>query len=206
MMTFEEAREKLHPYFDGELPSEERAALEAVLEREAGLRDELAELAAAQSLMNEAFDPALAGVNFDSFTDDVMDAIARESAAPERVETHWLDRLASALGLEGWLSPPLAGAMALAALLAVGFWFMPEPTMAPESGAVATGTPGPPSTGRRSMETEAIPAGRNAATVVSWEAANGRVEIAENTDDPDQPMVVWHIEEEVQAPGPDAGI
>ena len=47
MMTFEEAREKLHPYFDGELPSEERAALEAVLEREAGLRDELAELAAA---------------------------------------------------------------------------------------------------------------------------------------------------------------
>ena len=59
---------------------------------------------------------------------------------------------------------------------------------------------------RRPMETESVPTGRNAATVESWEVAQGRVKIDQNTDDPSTPLVVWHIIDEEGAPSGDTGL
>ena len=56
------------------------------------------------------------------------------------------------------------------------------------------------------METEASPPGRHAATVESWEVAQGRVEIDQNTDDPTRPLVVWHIVDEEGTPPVDTGL
>jgi anti-sigma factor RsiW len=50
---------KLAAYLDGELNSAERADLETRLEREPALRDRLAEIGEATSLVKEAFDPVL---------------------------------------------------------------------------------------------------------------------------------------------------
>jgi hypothetical protein len=146
-----------------------------------------------------------AAADLTGFADEVMARIAAE--VPHRVavvETRsesLLDRIASMLGLDA-RSMVMAGAFAAAAL-AWGLWTTaPSTPSAPQDGSrTAAGAPESPNSPtesvaprpRRGMELETASAGRNAASVQQVEVAHGRVVIDDNADDPDRPVVVWHI-------------
>lgn len=85
-------------------------------------------------------------------------------------------------GSEGAVSPKLAGPNE------------PGPRATPDEA---------PAPGRR-LDLEEEVAGRNAATVLSYEVAEGRVLIEGNESDPEQPVVVWHLSDDEAPPSEDA--
>ena len=212
-MTCEEVHEHLHSYFDGELPEEQVRHVESALAECPECQTDLDELVAMRAMMQESLVEPTRETDFSGFANQVMARIENEEAvevAPAETsaeEPGFLELLAA------WFTPPrLAGACAMA-LAAAFVWWPNAPSETTEPSASETiaatsseGTEQERRNRRRPMETETSPPGRHAASVESWEVAQGRVEIDQNTDDPTRPLVVWHIVDEEGAPPVDTGL
>ena len=203
-LTETETKNLLMPYADGELSHDEAQAVEAALATHPALRGELDELRSIHAFARDAFEAPVADVQLDGVYDAVMARIAAEdrAAAPAVVReaesagvwqrfTTWLGELVR-------FERPLALAGMAAAIVAVvvgATMFGGAPAGAPVAPgaelAVKT-TPG----SRRAPEGEHKSNGRNTAYVESWEVAKGKVIIDVNHEDPDQPMVLWHVVED----------
>jgi anti-sigma factor RsiW len=204
-MNCEQIQEQIGAYRDGELDPSMGALVEAELASCETCQVALRELEALEAMVERAVLEPAASVDLTGFTDEVMARIAAEapqkSPALEQTSESWIDRLASMLGLDA-RSLAMAGALAAAAI-AWGVWPSAQVT-APtpdEQVRAADGASNSASSGsdkatprpRRGMEFETASAGRNAASVQQVEVAHGRVVIDDNADDPDRPVVVWHI-------------
>lgn len=214
-MNCQEVHEQLHPFLDGELPPSEAALLEQSLGDCPDCQTELAEMRAVRSLAREAFETssarAVEAADFSDLFGGVMarleaegalrtapEAAAEPAVAASRREPSLLDRLMVWFGQALTFEQPMAslGLAAIVALMGAGVYWMqtqggagPGLDTAPRISHQGDTPRGP--TPRRGMELEH----RNAADVESVEVAAGRVEIDDATEDPDKPMVVWHIVE-----------
>jgi len=204
-MNCEQIQEHIGAYRDGELDTSTRASVEAELASCETCQAAYRELEALEALVERAVLEPAASVELTGFTDEVMARIAVEtsvkSPAPERSHESLFDRLAAMLGLDA-RSLVMAGALAAAAI-AWGVWpaaqvTSPTPEDVVRAAEGPSKSPANPSDKvaprpRRGMELETASAGRNAASVQQVEVAHGRVVIDDNADDPDRPVVVWHI-------------
>ncbi len=213
-MNCQEVHDQLHPFLDGELPSADAAALERSLADCPDCQTELAEMRTVRALSREAFETssarAVEAADFSGLFDGVMARLETEGAlrtaaepvaepaVAARREPGLLDRLMVWVGQALTFEQPMAslGLAAVVAMLAGGVYWMQmqsgagiAPVEAPRISHQDDTVRGP--TPRRGMELEH----RNAADVESVEVAAGRVEIDDATEDPDKPMVVWHIVE-----------
>ncbi len=204
-MNCEQIQEHMGAYRDDELDEDTRVAVASELASCESCQEAYRDLEALSGVVERAVLEPAAAADLTGFADEVMARIAAEvpgrSAAVETTSESLLDRIASMLGLDA-RSMVMAGALAAAAL-AWGLW--PTAPSAPTSqhdaartAAGAAKSPGEPSEKiaprpRRGMELETATAGRNAASVQQVEVAHGRVVIDDNADDPDRPVVVWHI-------------
>jgi anti-sigma factor RsiW len=204
-MNCEEIQEHMSAYRDDELDEATHAAIASELASCESCQEAYRDLEALSAVIERAVLEPAAAADLTGFADEVMARIAAE--VPHRVavvETRsesLLDRIASMLGLDA-RSMVMAGAFAAAAL-AWGLWTTaPSTPSAPQDGSrTAAGAPESPNSPtesvaprpRRGMELETASAGRNAASVQQVEVAHGRVVIDDNADDPDRPVVVWHI-------------
>lgn len=234
-MNCSEVRELLPPYADGELSPELEQSVRASLADCPDCAAELKELEAISALAREAFEAPVEGVSFDGFFDGVMARIEAEEAATEQaaaisgvpvtiegvpVMRETDQGLMSRFG--AWLKsiftferPLVSMASAAAIIVLVGGYFLlqggsGEPSIEVTPGQPAVTAPGDslanndPKPRRRGMETEGR--GLNAASVEEVEVAIGRVEIDENTENPDRPMVVWHIVDDNATSAPERGL
>lgn len=213
-LTKTETKKLLMPYADGELNPAEAKAFEEALAADPGLRAELDELRLIGAFAREAFQAPVADVRLDGVHGAVMARISSEVKAPE-ASAHtaapnaspglW-QRVTTWLGELVRFERPLALAGIAAAIVAVVVG-------ASMSGGSSTPAPGAPSNdlagttqpgARRGPEGEHKVNGRNTAYVESWEVARGKVIIDVNQDDPEQPMVLWHVVEDegTVAPAP----
>ncbi|MEC9072089.1 MAG: hypothetical protein VX938_06910, partial [Myxococcota bacterium] len=182
------------------------------------------ELVAMRAMMHQTLVDPVELADFSGFADQVMTRVeAEEGEKRTNVVVEQTPAPGLLEQLVTWFTPPrLAGACAVA-LAALFFWPGSPESMDKSTSEtsvtgrtdqaqwIASGGAGGSTTtkskrGRRPMETESVPTGRNAATVESWEVAQGRVEIDQNTDDPSTPLVVWHIIDEEGAPSGDTGL
>lgn len=211
-MTCEEVRDQLHPYFDGELPEAQVRQLESALADCPDCQADLDELIAMRAMMTEALVEPIREVDLSGFADQVLQRIETEEEAVTAPPVTAAEEPALLDQLMAWFTPPrLAGAFAVALAALVFLW--PGATSDPvEDAGVAETVADSSRAGtkeknrRRPMEIEASPQGRHAATVESWEVAQGRVKIDQNADDPSMPLVVWHIIDEEGAPSGDTGL
>jgi hypothetical protein len=204
-MNCEEIQEHMSAYRDDELDEATRDAVASELASCEPCQDVYRDLEALSAVVERAVLEPAAAADLTGFADEVMARIAAEVPARGAiVETNsesLLDRIAAMLGLDA-RSMVMAGALAAAAL-AWGVW--PTAPVAPNADQypvrAAAGAPEIPAKPaenvaprpRRGMELETASAGRNAASVQQVEVAHGRVVIDDNADDPDRPVVVWHI-------------
>jgi hypothetical protein len=196
-MSCEEIQEILGAYRDGELDSDMRDRVDGELASCPACQAALRELEALSNLVHRAVIEPAASADLSGFADEVMARIAAETTPARAPATEdpsgFVQRFASMLGLDG-RSLALAGAL-VAAALAWGLW-PAAPIEAPiPSPSMESGTPSPSLAARprRGMEMETALSGGNAASVQEVEVAHGRVVIDDNADDPDRPVVVWHI-------------
>lgn len=216
-MTNSELNETLHAFADGELAGEAERAIREALAQDASAQAELNEIEATRALAREAFLAPVEHVDFSGFADAVMARVAQEERATQSVEgvvvlseraeqPSLVDRIGAWFrDLFTFERPMVSMAAAAAVAVLVGGAFLAtgqnDPTPGtPETNLVDQATPAPeapaPVTPRRLELEEEVAAGRNAATVESFEVSEGRVLIEGNEADPEQPVVVWHILEE----------
>jgi len=189
MSTKQDITMKLMAYADGELSAADRAEVEQLLAQDPSLGAELAELHSISLFAQDGFEAPLANVKVDVF-DGVMARIAAEDAAAQ--PSAWT-RLTKWLGEVFRLEHPMALAGLAAAVIAIVVGALMSSGSSSSVNApvqdMAQVQPGP----RRGMEAEHKPGGRNTAFVETWEVAKGKVVVDVNKDDPDQPMVLWHV-------------
>jgi len=218
-VTKTEAKKLLMPYADGELSPAETQAFEEALAADPALATELDELRLIGALARQAFEAPVADVRLDGVHGAVMARIAAEAKAPEAVA----DRAAPIAPTPGlwqrvttWLGElvrferplALAGIAAAVAAVVVGVSMSGGSSSAPAPGAPSNdlaGTVTQPQGARRGPEGEHKANGRSTAYVESWEVARGKVIIDVNQDDPDQPMVLWHVIEDEGTVAPTGG-
>jgi len=209
-MNCTDLKQHLMPFADGEL----EPALAAEVEKSLGdcpeSREELAEIRRISNLSRAAILAPVEGARLAGVYDGVMARIQAEdrAAAPRRVEevqpslwariTKWFGEVAS-------FERPmvLAGAAALAVAVVVGVTL--------SGGAGQSGVPGAgPNPGvatvdepkRRGAEEEVKTMGRNTAFVEHLEAQKGKAYVEFDKNDPEAPMVLWHVVEEDGVPAP----
>lgn len=234
-MDCREVRALLHPFADGELEPEVEAEVRAELAGCPDCQGELEEIRAASALAREAFEAPVEGVDFGGFFDQVMARVEAQAAAEaadiagvpvsvegipvmrEEAQPGLLARLGSWLTALVRFERPLVSLAGLAAVVVLvgGMWMLQSggdgvpmgsgqgPTIRGDGGGSVAQNDDPRGK-RRGPETEGR--GVNAATVEEVEVAIGRVQIEENTDDPERPMVVWHIVDEGATSAPERGL
>lgn len=218
-MNCQEVQKVLLPFADGELGAEETARVQAALADCPDCVAELDEIAAVRSLAREAFEADVADVELGGVFDGVMArleaegalrgaataAAATESAASGGVFERFSEWMGELFRFE---RPVAAFAMAAAvAAVVAGVMFSQGEGPSVVPGAVpqvAGGQQVPTAHPRRDMEIEVV-AGRNAASVEDFEAADGKV-VIDHQNDPDTPMVVWHIVDEGATTTPEKGL
>ncbi|MCB9727663.1 MAG: zf-HC2 domain-containing protein [Deltaproteobacteria bacterium] len=217
-MNCQEVQKVLLPFADGELGAEEAAAVRAALASCPECEAELAEIAAVRMWAREAFEADVADVELGGVFDGVMARLEGEGAlrgapvapvgAPE--PPGFVERVSTWMGELLRFERPMAAfamAAAVAVLLAGVFLASSDaPSVLPTPGAGPSVAQQQPSVThpRRDMEVEVV-AGRNAASVESFEAADGKV-VIDHQNDPDTPMVVWHIVDEGATTAPEKGL
>jgi len=201
-MSCEEIEALLGAYRDGELGDEQRALVTAELDTCERCQGAYADLSTLSAVVTRAVIEPAAAADLSGFADTVMERIERDvrdavapASAQSREPVGLLDQLASMLGLDA-RSLVMAGALGAAAL-AWGLW-PTAPKVNPQAVRAAEAAPDAPPAAktplpRRSMEMETASMGRNAASVETVEVAHGRIVIDDNADDPDRPVIVWHI-------------
>lgn len=204
-MKCEEIQKHMSAYRDDELDEATRDDVASELASCEPCQDAYRDLEALSAVVERAVLEPAAAADLTGFADEVMARIAAEVPARranlETTPESLLDRIATMLGLDA-RSLVMAGALAAAAI-AWGLWPTAPtgPKVPQEAVRTAAGAPESPENPvegvaprpRRGMEFETASAGRNAASVQQVEVAHGRVVIDDNADDPDRPVVVWHI-------------
>lgn len=219
-MNCNEIQEHLFPFADGELePGLEAQVREALASGQCPeAQAELDELRTLSALAREGFEAPVEDVDFSGFYEAVaarLDA-GRERAPESQQEIQGvgvqreadgddvLTRIAAWFGELFRFERPLTAFATAGAAIAVvlGLWAVgsePGPSVQPTAPSVAKvegpASPAAPARARRRGREGESFAGRNAARVESWETVAGRVIIENNDDDPDKPVVVWHVDD-----------
>lgn len=221
----------LEAFLDGELAPARRAEVEDHLAACDPCAEELAELATVGRLVRESIDLRVAEAVETGAFDGLWGRIAKEIAPVPEPSTFW-ERLFGGLWerQRAFLVPAVAAAAVLAIMVGLVATRTGErdngsgpegetiaatapveelppyaaPSIAPPESAVAAtgGAPGGNAApGRRGRE-EAV--AQTQAIIVAYEVDAGIVVIDSETDDPDQPVVVWHFmpEDEKDGGGP----
>ncbi len=217
-MNCNEIQEHLFAFADGELEPGLEAQVREALEsgRCPEAQAELDELRTLSALAREGFEAPVEDVDFSGF----YEAVAARLGAPHgqaaeiqgvgvqrQADEDVLTRIAAWFGELFRFERPLTAFATAGAAIAVvlGLWAVgsePGPSVRPTAPSVAKveGPAGPATqrrARRRGREGESF-AGRNAARVESWETVAGRVIIENNEDNPDKPVVVWHVDDDAQ--------
>jgi anti-sigma factor RsiW len=204
-MNCTELKELLMPYADGELDPEQAAAVQSKLADCAECRAELEEIQRVSAFARVAFTAPVAGVDLSGVYGRVMAQVAVEQRGAE--PSVWV-RTA------GWLREvmrferPMALAGMAAAVVAIVVGVMqlgssPNPVPSGANGGdLARTDESVPGLKRRDAEHEVRAGGRNTAYVEGWEVARGKVFIEQSAEDPDQPLVLWHVVDEDGQPVP----
>lgn len=204
-MTCTELKQHLMPFADGELEPSLAAEVERALADCPDCRQELDEIRRISAVSRHAFLAPVEAVSLAGVYDGVMARLAAESRASRRADAEsgaWA-RFTKWLGEVVRFERPmvLAGAAALALALVVGL------SLAGDSGVPGTVGPGvniarTDEPRRRGAEEEVKAMGRNTAFVEHLEAEKGKAYVEFDKNDPEAPMVLWHVVEEEGAPAP----
>jgi len=194
-MNREELKQHLMPFADGELEPELAAKVEAALANDAESREELAELRRISSLSRAAFLAPVEAVSLAGVYDGVMARLGRDEAPGlwARV-SKWLSEVVR-------FERPmvLAGAAALAVALVVGLSLGGGNGAGPANNGATVANSDPK---RRGAEEEVKAMGRNTAFVEHLEAQKGKAFVEFDKNDPEAPMVLWHVVDEDGAQAP----
>ncbi len=202
-MNCTDLKEHLMPFADGELEPTLAAQVEKALESCPECQEELAEIRRISSMSRAAFLAPVEAASLAGVYDGVMARIAAEDRAAAKTTTP-----SAWARFTQWCSEfvrfehPMAFAGAAAAVLAVvvglsmtGGASAPAPGVANEG--VANSEPR-----RRGAEEEVKAMGRNGAFVEHIEAQKGKAFVEFDKNDPEAPMVLWHVVEEDGVPAP----
>ena len=202
-MNCTDVKELLMPYADGELEPKDAAAVQSELARCTECRAELEELQRVSAFARVAFTAPIASVDLSGVYGRVMAQIGTEQLAA---------RPSAWARTTGWFREvmrfehPMALAGIAAAVIAIVVGVMQLGGTSGGSGAaagdVARTDESVPGLKRRDAEHEVRTGGRNSAYVEGWEVARGKVFIEQSAEDPDQPLVLWHVVDEDGQPAP----
>lgn len=199
MMNKNELHKLLMPYHDGELSPEAHAEFEVALRDDPALQAEYEQLAGLSALSRIAFTEGTPEPDLSGLYDAVMSEI-RTHEAPQG--SPFLG------GLLGWFKGlltferpiALAGLSAAVAAAVVGFVMIPSadegPAISPAPGRAELANR------RRGVEAEVQAASRNDVTVEHLEASKGKAFVTHDADDPEAPMVLWHVIDDEDQPQP----
>lgn len=195
-MTCTELKEKLMPYLDGELEASAAGEVERALAGCPECQAELDEMKRVNAFAREAVLGPVADVDLSGVYAGVMARLAATGAVATPAPTVW-----SRLG--AWFSevvrferPMVLVGMAAAILAAVVFL-----SSGKEVGPDTTGTPSIAGTSlreaprRRGAEEEVKVVSRAGVVVEKLEAHTGKAFIDFDQNDPEAPMVLWHVME-----------
>ncbi len=197
-MNCTDVKELLMPYADGELEAQTAAEVQTELARCFECRAEFEEIQRVSAFARVAFTAPIASVDLSRVYGRVMAQIGAEDRAAR--PSVWARAT-------GWFREvmrferPLALAGMAVAVIAVVVGVMqlggsPNPSASGAGGDVARTDESAPSLKRRDAEHEVRTGGRNTAYVEGWEVARGKVFIEQSAEDPDQPLVLWHVVDE----------
>ena len=198
-----ELKTHLMPYADGELDPELRAQVDAALAQSPELREELAEIQRVSAFSRVAALAPADNVSFAGLYDGVMARLAAEDKALAKSKPGAWARFTAWCGeVVRFERPLVAAGFAAAALAAVIGLSMSGGSSAP--GATPTIASGPEKDlrPRRGAEEEVKMLGRNNAFVESLEAQKGKAYVEFDKNDPEAPMVLWHVVEDEAATAP----
>jgi anti-sigma factor RsiW len=198
-----ELKTHLMPYADGELDPELRAQVDAALAQSPELREELAEIQRISAFSHAAAFASAENVSFAGLYDGVMARIAAEAkvVAPAKPGV-WARFTAWCGEVVRFERPLVAAGFAAAALAAVIGISMSGGAGAPTATPTVANGPEKDLRPRRGAEEEVKMLGKNNAFVESLEAQKGKAYVEFDKNDPEAPMVLWHVIEDEGAPAP----
>lgn len=207
-MNCTDLKQHLMPFADGELEPALAAEVEQALGDCPECREELAEIRRIASLSRVAFLAPVEAVSLAGVYDGVMARIARDAAeeraaARAQAEPGLWARFTQWFGEVARFERPmvLAGAAAFVFAVVVGVSLSGGKTELPGVG------PNPDIANvnepkRRGAEEEVKAMGRNTAFVEHLEAQKGKAYVEFDKNDPEAPMVLWHVVEDDGVPAP----
>lgn len=210
-MNCSDLKEHLMPFADGELAPALAAEVEKALGDCPECREELAEIRRISSMSRAAFLAPAETAGLAGVYDGVMARILAEDRAaalsPNRTPVAQPSAWAR---FTTWCSEVirferpmvLAGGAALAVAVVVGLSLSGDgtsvvPGAGPNPGVATVDEPK-----RRGAEEEVKAMGRNTAFVEHLEAQKGKAFVEFDKNDPEAPMVLWHVVEEDGVPAP----
>jgi len=207
-MTCTELKQHLMPFADGELEPSLAAEVERALDGCPECREELDEIRRISALSRHAFLVPVEAVNLAGVYDGVMARLAAEARADKAdkaaAEPGLWARLATWFGEVVRFERPmvLAGAAALALAAVVGVSLSGGGELAVPGAGPAVNVARTEEPKRRGAEEEVKAMGRNTAFVEHLEAKQGKAYVEFDKNDPEAPMVLWHVVEEEGVPAP----
>ena len=192
-MNRTELKENLMPYLDGELEPSIATEVERGLTEYPELQAELDELKRINAFAHEAVFAPVAGVDLSGVYAGVMAKIAAEERPVEQAGSVWT-RITTWFSEVVRFERPMVLVGTAAALLAAVVFLS-------SGNSVTPGTSGPSIAGpaerdtprRRGAEEEVKAVSRAGVTVERLEANKGKVFIDFDQNDPEAPMVLWHV-------------
>lgn len=193
-MNRNELNDKLMPYLDGELEPQAAAEVERALAESPELRAELDEMKRVNAFAREAVFAPVEGVDLSRVYAGVMARIAAEGKAAQPETSVWT-RITTWFSEVVRFERPMVLVGAAAALLgAVVFMSSGDSAVPGPSGQPSVaGTSMREAPRRRDAEPEVKPVDRASVTVERLEANKGKVFIDFDQNDPEAPMVLWHV-------------
>lgn len=209
-MNCTDLKEHLMPFADGELEPRLAAEVEKALTDCPEAREELAEIRRIGALSRHAFLAPVEAVNLAGVYDGVMARLQAENAAERKQEQPgvWARFVSWCSEVIRFERPMvLAGAAAAALAVVIGFSLSggaptPGPGGPGGNGPSVAGPGDPVEMKRRGAEEEVKAAGKHTAFVEHLEADKGKAYVEFDQNDPEAPMVLWHLVEDDGAPTP----
>jgi len=210
-MNCSDLKEHLMPFADGELAPALAAEVEKALGDCPESREELAEIRRISSMSRAAFLAPAETAGLAGVYDGVMARILAEDRAaalsPKRAAATEPGLWAS---FSKWCSEVirfehplvLAGAAGLAVAVVVGMALSGGDTNVVPGAGPNPGIASVEGPKRRGAEEEVKAMGRNTAFVEHLEAQKGKAFVEFDKNDPEAPMVLWHVVEEDGVPTP----
>lgn len=206
-MNCERVAELLQSYFDGELEPGLSDQVAAAIEGCPHCQDELAFLVQMREAIREPILRELNEVSFQGMWERIdAQLVASPTAAEQPVTaaaakpTHESPGLLERIGglMSGLFArPAFAGAVGVCAVALVGYWVVGGSDSAQHQPQVGGGVQ--VATQGGSENSDAL---NNLAFVSSVTVSSGSVFIDQDPNDPEAPVIVWHIEDEVEPEQP----